>query len=105
MTDFAEELNKEFSSDGFFYNIRKMKFIKTEAVRAIEKIRRLDFSTYSEDEKKDVALLIWNLPVMALWWRDRCVEMGADKAEFEAYARELQRVVEEKLKALLGQQP
>ncbi|OWV78190.1 hypothetical protein ATY78_13490 [Rhizobium sp. R635] len=104
MRDFAEEIGKEFSG-GFFHNIRKMKFIKIEAVRAIEKIRHLDPSTYSEEEKKELALLIWNLPVMTLWWRDRCVEMGADKAEFETYARELQRVVEEKLKALLAQQP
>ncbi|PDT15563.1 hypothetical protein CO670_17515 [Rhizobium sp. J15] len=103
MAGFSEEILEEFGSDGFFYNIRKMNFVKIEAVRAIEKIRHLDPGTCSESEKKEAAYLIWELPVHALWWRDRCVAMGADKAEFDAYAHELQRVVAEKMKALLDQ--
>ncbi|OAV48903.1 hypothetical protein A6U98_11615 [Rhizobium sp. WYCCWR10014] len=103
MRDYAGEIGKEFSGGGFFYNIRKMTFVKIDAVRAIETIRHLDPNSYNEREKRDLALLIWNLPAMALWWRDRCVEMGADKVEFEAHVRELGRVVEEKMKVLLGQ--
>ncbi|ARO26439.1 hypothetical protein CO659_31660 [Rhizobium sp. S9] len=98
---FAEEIRQEFSREGFFYNIRKMTFIKIEAVRAIEKIRHLDAGAYSDREKLEVALLIWDLPILMLWWRDGCIDMGADKSEYEAYARELQRIVEEKLKVLL----
>ncbi|MBX5230658.1 hypothetical protein HJC06_30490 [Rhizobium sp. NLR9b] len=98
---FAEQIQQEFSRGGFFYNIRKMAFTKIEAVRAIEKIRHLDAAAYSDSEKMEVALLIWDLPILMLWWRDGCVDMGADKSEFEAYAREFQRVVEEKLKILL----
>ena len=79
-----------------------MTFVKIEAVRAIETIRHLDPNRYNESEKRDLALLIWDLPTLALWWRDRCIDMGADKVEFEAYVRELGRVVEEKMKALLG---
>ncbi|MBY5527203.1 hypothetical protein [Rhizobium leguminosarum] len=73
-----------------------MTFVKIEAMRAIEKIRHLDPAVYTDSEKMEVALLIWDLPILTLWWRDRCVDMGTDKSEFEAYARELQSVVEEK---------
>lgn len=102
MKEVEEEIEKEFSPGGHFYDMRKMNFVEIEAVRAIETIRHIDPHKYNSDEKCKLALLIWQLPLYALWWRDRCVQMGADKIKFEAYAHELERVVEEKLKGLLS---
>ncbi len=102
MTDVEEEIGKEFGPGGYFYDIRKMNFVEIEAVRAIETIRHIDPHKYDSNEKRKLALAIWQLPMFALWWRDRCVEKGADKIKFESYVHELERVVEEKLKGLLS---
>jgi hypothetical protein len=102
MKDIEEEIGKEFRAGGHFYDMRKMNFVEIEAVRAIETIRHIDPQKYNSNEKCKLVLLIWQLPLYALWWRDRCVQMGADRIKFEAYVRELERVVEEKLKGLLS---
>ncbi len=99
MTNIENKIGDEFGPGGFFYNIRKMDFVEVEAVRAIETIRHIDPHQYSSNERCRLALAIWQLPMFALWWRDRCVEMGADKIKFESYVHQLERLVEEKLEA------
>ncbi|WP_064711127.1 hypothetical protein [Rhizobium bangladeshense] len=102
IADIREAIGEEFGPDGLFYNMRKMKFLKIAAVRTLEVIRRIDAESYDEASRKELALLIWELPSLMLFWRDRCVETEGDGLEIGRYALEIKRLIDEKMHALLN---
>jgi hypothetical protein len=79
-----------------------MRFSRDASIRSIEKVRSIDVERLDKAGKERCIELIWELPFIALTYRDRCVEMGTDREAYMGEVRVLQKVVSEKMRELLG---
>ncbi|NVB83603.1 MAG: hypothetical protein HOV81_34835 [Kofleriaceae bacterium] len=93
----VELLESEWSDDGFYSHIRDGRFDPAEFARALDKIKSLSFDEDAALPRRVVSLL-WYLPLLMQWQRERVRDAGGDTA---AYGKAIDLMTNE-IERLLG---
>lgn len=91
--DKIEELADREFGGGFFYELRKGSFDLKDADRVLESLRAILAGDATDAERLAVAARIWRWPLLACWWKDRCISNGADASACELFILTLTDVI------------
>ena len=92
-----EDLEREWDTDGFLYEVRQGKFTTSDGDRFLALLNRINLDEADSVPTRFVSL-VWYLPSFISWQRERVEELGNDVAAYDRFVTQVQNTLE----AVLG---
>ena len=93
---FVEQLDYEWSEEGFLGSLRTGTFLPTDAARFLSLLRGIRIPDDALVPKRALSLL-WYLPSFLMWQSDRVAARGGDGVAFDRFVTDVHSVLEEVL--------
>jgi hypothetical protein len=83
----------EFEPGGFFYEARKMRFVKERSAIVLSKLKNLETAKISKEQKSTIIKDVWSLPFITSMYRQRCVENGCNEKDYDVFIMSIYEAV------------
>ena len=93
---FVEQLDFEWSEEGFLGRLRTGSFVPTDAARFLSLLKDIRIPDGALVPKRALSLL-WYLPSFLMWQRDRVAARGGDVVAFDRFITDVHSVLEDVL--------